>query len=63
MVTIWLELYKFQFIEQNKRTPTDLTVGVICLLSAYQIFVLTGRRGRRPLQGKIKLPYEKEPLP
>ena len=39
-----------QFIEQYKWTPTEKSVGVISLLSAYQIFVLTGRRGRRPLQ-------------
>ena len=32
------------------------------MLSAYQIFVLTGRRGRRPLQGVIKYPYGKQPL-
>ena len=34
---------KFQFIEQNKITPTEKSVGVISLLSAYQIFVI--RRG------------------
>ena len=27
MVTIWLELYKFQFIEQNRPTPTDLNLS------------------------------------
>ena len=45
-------------------TPKDLqkSVGVISLLSAYQIFALTDSRGRLSLQGEIKLPYENLPL-
>ena len=35
------------------------SVGVISLLSAYQIFVFSDSRGRLSLQGEIKLPYEK----
>ena len=64
MVTIWLELYKFQFIEQNKQTPTDLhlkSVGVnLCLLRYNYSFL--DRRGRRSLQEISKLPYEKSAL-
>ena len=45
------ELDKFQFIEQNKSTPTEKSVGVISLFSAYQIFVFSDSRGRLSLQG------------
>ena len=45
-------------------TPKELqkSVGVISLLSAYQIFALTDSRGRLSLQNRCKLPYEKEPF-
>jgi len=53
---------KFQFIEQNKQTPTEKSVGVISLFTADQIFVFSDSRGRLSLQGEIKLPYEKHPF-
>ncbi len=45
-------------------TPKDLqkSVGVISLLSAYQIFALTDSRGRLSLQNRCKLPCEKQPF-
>ena len=45
-------------------TPKDLqkSVGVISLLSAYQIFALTDSRGRLSLQNRCKFSYEKKPL-
>ena len=52
---------KFQFIEQNKQTPTEKSVGVISLFTADQIFVFSDSRGRLSLQGEIKLPYENAP--
>ena len=39
------ELDKFQFVEQNKRTPTE-SVGVIYLLSVYQNCLSVGAIGR-----------------
>ena len=39
--------HKFQFIEQNKLTPTE-SVGVISLLSAYQICLSVGATIGRP---------------
>ena len=52
---------KFQFVEQNKRTPTK-SVWVISLLSTYQIYSFTDSRGRLSLQCTFQLPYEKEPF-
>ena len=54
---------KFQFMEQNRTTPTEFqkTVGVnLCLLRC--IYTFADSRGRLSLQGEIKLPYEKAPF-
>ena len=59
LITICDAHIKFQFVEQNKQTPTDLkSVGVnLCLLRC--IYTFADSRGRLSLQGEIKLPYEK----
>ena len=44
----------------TRQTIKNLS-GVIFVFCG-SIFALTGRRGRRPLQGGIQLPYEKEPF-
>ena len=48
--------HKFQFIEQNKLTPTE-SVGVISLLSAYQICSSVGATIGRP-RAFIERPYK-----
>ena len=43
-------------------TPTDIKIcrGYLCLLHSNYAFL--DRRGRRSLQGEIKLPYENQPF-
>ena len=43
-------LNQFSCIEYKEITPTDFSVGVISLFSAYQIFALSDSRGRLSLQ-------------
>ena len=47
---------------QNNPDRPWKSVGVISLLSAYQIYTFTDSRGRLSLQIKCKLPYEKYAL-
>ena len=55
--------FKAKLFFENNIIPTDFeNLSGLIFVFCGSIFALTGRRGRRPLQGGIQLLYEKQPF-